>query len=147
MINVSPQLYRGFSLRFWVTAIATMGIIFFTYTQPVLRILQNGGQINQEYHNELISTALSSDTLSVFLPALATIPLSAGYLEDIKNKASRFFLIRGSYSDYLLGHCITCWLCGGDAVLLGAGTAWGIKRIVDLYSCIPQFIYLCCIFG
>lgn len=129
MINVSPQLYRGFSLRFWVTAIATMGIIFFTYTQPVLRILQNGGQINQEYHNELISTALSSDTLSVFLPALATIPLSAGYLEDIKNKASRFFLIRGSYSDYLLGHCITCWLCGGDAVLWGAGTACGITAI------------------
>ena len=132
MINVSPQLHRGFSLRFWMTAIATMGMTFFAYMQPVLQILQNGGQITQGYHNELTSTALSSDTLVAFLPALAAIPLSAGYLEDVKSKVSRFFLIRGSYSGYLLGNCIACWLCGGGAVLLGALSAWGITATIFL---------------
>lgn len=132
MINVSPQLHRGFGLRFWVTVIATVGMIFCAYMQPVLQILQNGGEMNQGYHNELTSTALSSDTLTVFLPALAAIPLSAGYLEDVKSKASRFFLIRSSYSGYLLGNSIACWLCGGSAVLLGALSAWGITTTAFL---------------
>ena len=129
MNNLLSHLYRGLRLRFWITAMSVVGLIFSTYLQPVLKVLHQGERFCQGYHNELISTALSSDIFSVFLPALAAIPLSAGYLEDVKSKASRFFLIRGSYSDYLMGHYTACWLCGGGAVLLGAGSTWGITAI------------------
>lgn len=109
---------------------AIVGLVFSTYLQPVLKALRPDGQFYEGYHNELINNALSSDMLSAFLPALAAIPLSAGYLDDLKCKVSRFFLIRGSYSSYLLGNCIACWLCGGGAVLLGALGAWGFTTIV-----------------
>lgn len=132
MTSLSSQLRRGFGPLFWLTTIVTTGLIFSTYLQPVLRAFQRSGQFCEGYHNELISTALSSDTLVAFLPALAAIPLSAGYLEDVKSKVSRFFLIRGSYSGYLLGNCIACWLCGGGAVLLGAISAWGITATIFL---------------
>ncbi len=111
---------------------AIVGLVFSTYLQPVLKALRPDGRFYEGYHNELISTALSSDMLAAFLPALAAIPLSAGYFEDVKSKISRFFLIRSSYSGYLLGNCITCWLCGGGAVLLGALSAWGITTAVFL---------------
>lgn len=132
MTSLSSQLRRGFGLLFWLTAIVTSGLIFSTYLQSVLRALQRNGQFCEGYHNELISAALSSDTLAAFLPPLAAIPLSAGYLEDVKSKASRFFLIRDSYPGYLLGNCIACWLCGGGAVLLGALSAWGITATIFL---------------
>mgnify|MGYP000507912370 CR=1 FL=1 len=130
MTSLSPQLRRGIGVLFWLTAIVTSGLIFSTYLQSVLRALQRSGKLYEGYHNELIRKALSSDVLSAFLPALAAIPLSAGYLEDIKSKASRFFLIRGSYPGYLLGYYIACWLCGGGAVLLGTLGAWGFTTIV-----------------
>lgn len=125
MTNIVPLLHRGTGLRFWMAALVALGMIISTYIQPILQTLQQIGQFYQGYHNELITYALSSDALSAFLPALAAIPLSAAYVEDIKSKASRFFLIRGSYSNYLLGHFVACWLCGGSVVLLGALGAWG----------------------
>lgn len=128
----SPQLRRGFGFRFWITAMTIVGLVFSTYLQPVLKALRPDGQFYEGYHNELISTALSSDILAAFLPALAAIPLSAGYLEDVKSKVSRFFLIRGSYSGYLLEYNIACWLCGGGAIFLGALGAWGITATIFL---------------
>lgn len=129
MNSIIPQLHRGMGLRFWMTALVTLGMVFSTYTQPILQSLQQTDRFGQGYHNYLFARSLSSDALAAFLPALAAIPLSAGYLEDIKSKTSRFFLIRGSYPSYLLGHYIACWLCGGGAVLLGTGSAWGITAI------------------
>ena len=132
MTSISPQLHRGFGLQFWVTAITTMGIIFFTYMHPVLQNFQQGYIFLQGYHNELISKAFSSDTLSACAPILAGIPFSAGYLEDVKSKFSRFVLVRGSYSGYLLGHAFVCWLSGSLALLLGAACAYGLTTLVFL---------------
>lgn len=132
MGKIIAYLHRGFGGRFWITIIAIICLIAATFSQPILQSLQQSKKFFQAYHNELISDALSSDMLSAFLPALAAIPLSAVYLEDMKSKVSRFFLIRDSYSGYLLGNCVICWLCGGGAVLLGALSAWGITTTIFL---------------
>ena len=132
MNHTVSLLHRGIGLRFCMAALVALGLISSAYIQPVLQTVQQAGRFRQGYHNELIICAISSDALSAFIPALAAIPLSAEYLEDIKNKVSRLFLIRGSYSNYLLGHCFACWLCGGSSVLLGALTAWGITTTIFL---------------
>ena len=76
-----------------MAALVALGLISSAYIQPVLQTVQQAGRFRQGYHNELIICAISSDALSAFIPALAAIPLSAEYLEDIKNKVSRLFLI------------------------------------------------------
>lgn len=130
MSKIFTQLQRGLGGRFWITAIAIICLIVASILQPVLQRLQQNREFYQAYHNELMCAALSSDTLAAFLPALAAIPLSAGYLEDKKSKSSHFFLIRSSYREYLLSHCIACWLCGAGAVLLGTLGAWGLATII-----------------
>lgn len=130
MVNAVTQLRRGINLRFWITALASLGLIFSTYVQQILKMLQQSSQFDQGFHNILISRALSSDVLSSFLPVLATISFSAGYLEDVKSKASCFFLVRGSYSGYLIGHWLACWGCGSGAPLLGVASAWLLTTIV-----------------
>lgn len=132
MNKMFSQLHRGLDLRFLLTVFVFIGVIFSTFLHPVLQSLQRGGKFYQGYHNTLINQVLASDSIASFLAVLAPISLSAGYLEDIKSRASRFFLIRGSYSSYLLGNCIACWLCGGGAVLLGAISAWGITTTIFL---------------
>lgn len=129
MNNVISQLHRGLWLRFFLAAIATMGLCIFSFLQPVLQILQEDSIIYQGYHNDLIFNALSSDTLSSFLPVLGAIPMSAEYLDDVRSKFARFCLVRGSYSSYLFFQCFSCWLCG-SAVLLGAIATWGITSLV-----------------
>jgi len=129
MNSILSQLSRGLSLRLCLVVLAVIVLIFSTFLQSMLYIFLQGRELHQGYHNVLIVQALSTDTVSAFLPVLAAIPLAEGYLEDVKSKFARFYLIRRRYSDYLLGHCIACWLCGGGAVLLGAGIAWGITAI------------------
>lgn len=128
--GLSPQLRRGLGLRFWLAVLATVGLIGSTFLNPVLQTLQTGGRFSQYYHHELILQALTSDTLAAFLPVLAALPLAAGYLEDIKSKFARFLLVRESFTGYLLGIGVACWLCGGGAAVLGALGAWGAAALV-----------------
>lgn len=130
MNTILPQLRRGLGLRFFVAAVGAMGLCFASFLQPLLVALRQGGQFYQGYHNELIAQGFASDGLAAFLPVLAAIPFSAGYLEDIKSKFARFYLIRGRHSGYLFSHCAACWLCGGGAVALGCGVAWGVTTLL-----------------
>lgn len=127
---IFSELRRGLGLRFWLAALASMAFIFVGYFQPLLHFQQQGGCIPQGNHAPLFSNALSSDTLVSFLPILAAIPLAAGYLEDIKSKFARFLLVRGSYGEYLVGQMLACWLCGGLAVVLGAGVVYGLMVLL-----------------
>ena len=130
MKNLRPKFHRCFGMRFWFAATATMGIVFSTFVQPLLKILQQERQIYQGYHNELITQAFSANILDSFLPALAAIPSSSHYLEDIKSKFVRLLVMRESYSEYLGNRFLTCWICGGCAVLLGVVTSWGITALI-----------------
>ncbi len=149
MNSILPQLRWGFGLRFWLAALTAMGLSFSTFLRPVLQSLQQGGSFSQGYHEQLITSVLSSDVLTSFLPVLAAIPLSASYLEDIKSKFARFYLVRSSYPGYLFSHCAACWFCGGGAVSLGVSVTWGMtmliftpmERVMESYTDItPQII-------
>lgn len=121
---------RKMGRRFLLTILAVMCLIFSTFLQPVLHNLQQSGNFFQGYHDELISKALSSSTFSAFVPVLAVIPFAARYLEDVKSKFARFYLIRGSYSGYILDLLAVCWLCGGGVALLGCLGAWGVTTLM-----------------
>lgn len=130
MNTILPQLRRGVGIRFFVATVGVMGMCFVSFLQPLLLALRQSGWFYQGYHNELITQVFSSDGLASFLPVLAAVPLSAGYLEDVKGKFARFYLIRGSYSGYLFSHCAACWLFGGGAVALGCGIVWGLAILL-----------------
>ena len=132
----------------------TAGLCFSSFLQSILQNLQQGSLFYQGYHNELIVQGLSSDILASFLPVLAAIPISAGYLEDIKSKFARFLILREDYSGYLMSQCLACWGCGGCAILLGGLTAWGITALISLHwskslkitlALLPKLPHNCCL--
>ena len=132
MNNLRPQFRRGIGCWFLLAVTATIGLTCASFLQPILYTMQQGGPVQQGYHEELITTALSADMLSAFLPVLAAIPLSAGYLDDIKSKFACFFVIRVGYIRYLVGIFLACYSLGGAAILLGTLSAYGITTLIFL---------------
>lgn len=132
MNHLRPQFWRGIGRWFFLAAIATIGLTCISFLQPVLNTVQQRGIFQQGYHQELFTVAISSDALSAFLPVLAAVPLSAGYLDDIKSKFARFFIIRGGYARYLISIFIACYSLGGFAVLVGTLSAYGLTTLVFL---------------
>lgn len=126
MNHITTQLRRGMGRRFWLAVAASAALVMLSYLHPLLQIQRELGGLRQGLHTLLFSDALSSDILASFLPVLTAIPLAAGYLQDVKSKFARFLLIRGSRSQYLIGMALACWLCGGLAVLMGTGAAYGL---------------------
>lgn len=93
----------------------------------------------QGYHDVLVLNALKSDAWSILVPILAGIPFASEYVEDIKCKFVRIILIREGYSNYLLGHALTCWLSGGGSLLLGVLAAYTLTTLVVLpMECVTQ---------
>lgn len=130
MNSILSQFRRGVGLQFCLVALTIMGLSFSTFLRPVLQSIQQSGNFLQGYHEQLTSLALSSDILIAFLPVLATLPLSASYLEDIKSKFAGLYLIRENFAGYLLSNVAACWLCGGGAVLFGCLGVWGVPALV-----------------
>ena len=132
MNNLRPQFRRGIGLKFLLAAMATIGLTCASFLQPILHTMQQGGAFQQGYHEELITTALSADMLSAFLPVLAAIPMSAGYLDDVKSKFARFFIIRVGYTRYLVSIFLACYTLGGAVILIGTLSTYGITTLVFL---------------
>lgn len=93
---------------------------------PCLSLLSNG------YHSEFVSNALSSDTVASFVPILAVLPFAACYIDDIKSKFARFYLVRSSYATYLASRVLVCFISGGLVIVTGVLLAWGISSLLFL---------------
>lgn len=82
------------------------------------------------YHTDFILNAVCSDTLAPFTPILAVLPFTANYIDDVKSKFARFFLIRTDYGTYLVSRILVCFLSGGLVIATGTLLAWGISALL-----------------
>lgn len=90
---------------------------------PLLQARSTGGLL-RDAHVQLLADALQSQATAAFLPILAALPFAGAYVEDVKTKFARFFLIRGSFADYCLGRALAAFFSGGLGILLGALALW-----------------------
>lgn len=132
MNNLHSQFLRGVNRWFFLAVIATIALTCTSFLQSVLYTMQQGALFQQGYHDELFSTVLSADMISTFLPVIAAVPLSAGYLDDIKSKFTRFFVIRVGYTRYLVSIFVACYFLGGAVILTGTLSAYGMTALVFL---------------
>lgn len=113
--------------RLWmiVVPLAIMVLIMTSLVDPLIRTYWEHSYIPKGFHIELLIQGLQSDTVSSFLPILAALPFGGCFVDDLKSKFARFFLIRSSYRAYIVSRIIVGFLAGGLAILSGALIAWG----------------------
>lgn len=103
-----------------------------TYIGPTLEELQQNGFLTEGFHNALLWEGFRSDTLSSFLPILAVLPFAGSYIDDLRSKYARMFLIRSGLRPYLVSRVLVSYLAGGLVILLGAVMTWGATALVFL---------------
>lgn len=110
--------------------VLTAFAVMLNFIEPLIRAYREGFLGAKGYHLLLLIEGFQSDTLTSFLPILATLPFSGCFVDDIKSKFARFFLIRSSYRTYIVSRIIVGFLAGGLAILSGALIAWGTTAVV-----------------
>ena len=113
--------------RLWmiVVPLALMVLIMTSFVDPLIRTYCEHSYIPKGFHIELLIQGLRSNTVSSFLPILAALPFGGCFVDDLKSKFARFYLIRSSYRTYIVSRIIVVYLAGGLAILSGALIAWG----------------------
>lgn len=114
----------------WIRAIAgvfaIIVVIIFASTDSLIQVYREQRIPEYGYHTNLILAALESDAVLSFLPIVAVLPFSSVYIDDVKSKFSRFFLIRSNYTMYIASRVSVCFLSGGIAIVFGTLLTWGL---------------------
>lgn len=117
---------------FWSWAVSTTGFIIVLYlgmVDEVIVILTGGDNLPTGYVNEFMISALQTKVANSFVPILAVIPFSGKYVEDLKSKFVRFYLVRSSRKSYLLNRISGSFACGGTVFFCGGTAAWSIASL------------------
>lgn len=116
-------------LRVLVGIFAMVAVIALASADSLIRVCRERQMLEYGYHTNLVLSALQSDTVAPFLPILAVLSFSAVYIDDVKSKFARFFLIRTNYTIYLVSRILVCFLSGGIVISAGILLAWGLSTL------------------
>lgn len=127
---ISGGFRQAANIWTFLVPLMTVVVVGVNLVDPVIRTYRENGFFWAGFYNEIMIDALQSDALVSFLPILAALPFSGCFVDDLKSKFARFFLIRSSYRTYLISRIIVAFLAGGMAILAGALIAWGATAVV-----------------
>ena len=105
-------------------------LVFLSSTKTLLQLFPVVFLQSSYYHTDFILDAVCSDTLAPFIPILAVLPYTASYIDDVKSKFVRFFLVRTNYTTYLISRILVCFLSGGLVIAAGTMLAWGVSALL-----------------
>lgn len=117
-------LRQGWGLRAVLAVAAEVLLIVVASMDTLLSQAGSFYNLPYGYHTNLVLDALHSDTMAPFFAIAPVLPMAASYLDDVKSKFARFYLIRTGYPVYLVGRLLACFLWGGGVLLLGTVLAW-----------------------
>lgn len=123
-------LHQAHTPKLYISILSVVILVYIGSTEALLRAMQQHSLLPAGYHKTFINNALKSEAIISFLPAFAILPFSGTYVDDLKSKFARFYLIRINYRDYLWSRILVCFLCGGGVIFLGCLLSWGISALL-----------------
>lgn len=117
------------------TALGTFSmamLVFLSSMDTLLKLFPVTSLQPNDYHTNFVLNALRSDTIVSFIPILSVLPFTANYIDGVKSKFARFFLIRTDYTTYLISHILVGFLSGGLVIAAGTLLAWGASALLFL---------------
>ena len=127
---ISGGFRQAANIWMFLVPVLTAAVIMMNFVDPVIRTYRETGFFVEGFHIQILTEGFQSDALISFLPILAALPFGGCFVDDLKNKFARFFLIRRSYRTYIISRIIVGFMAGGLAILSGALIAWGATATV-----------------
>jgi hypothetical protein len=81
------------------------------------------------FHATLISTALSSDAVTLAIPILCTLPYTTSFVDDVKSGFIKEYLPRTNVRSYLISKIAACAVSGGAVLALGVAFAYAMSAL------------------
>lgn len=126
---ISSGFRQAANIWMFLVPLLTAGVMILNFMNPLIRAYRENSII-AGLHLNLLMQSFQSDAIRSFLPILAALPFGGCFVDDLKSKFARFFLIRSSYGTYIISRIIVGFLAGGLAILSGALIAWGATAAV-----------------
>ena len=127
---VISGLCQASILKCIVVSLVMTVLVFLGSMETLLRAFGQAGLLPSGYVGTFMSNALKQDAVVSLIPILAVIPFSGVYVDDLKSKFARFFLIRCSYSDYFISRILIAFFCSGGCITFGGLAAWIISALL-----------------
>ena len=130
--SICTEMKQATNARTALGAFSMAMLVFLSSMDTILKLFPVTSLQPNDYHTNFVISAIYSDTMVPFIPILAVLPFTANYIDDVKNKFVRFFLIRTDYTTYLISHILVCFLSGGLVIAAGTLLAWGASTLLFL---------------
>ena len=117
---ISGGFRQAANIWMFLVPVLTAAVIMMNFVDPVIRTYRETGFFVEGFHIQILTEGFQSDALISFLPILAALPFGGCFVDDLKSKFARFFLVRSSYRTYIVSRIIVGFLAGGLAILAGA---------------------------
>ncbi|MEG2217791.1 MAG: hypothetical protein RRZ24_11570, partial [Clostridia bacterium] len=104
-----------------IIMISSINSIFEALISP--NLLPNG------FHATLISTALSSDAVTLALPILCALPYTTSFVDDVKSGFIKEYLPRTNVRSYLISKIVACAVSGGAVLAIGVAFAYAMSAL------------------
>ena len=105
-------------------------VVVLASLQRIIEVTRSTIPLQNGFHAELITTALSSDWVTLALPILCTLPFTAAFVDDVKSGFIKEYLHRSGVKQYIEGKLIACGLSGGLVLFFGILIAYGLSSLV-----------------
>lgn len=130
--SICAGLKQAINSRTALSTFSMAMLIFLSSADGLLKLFPVTSLQPNGYHTSFVLNTLHSDTLASFIPILAVLPFTASYIDDVKSRFARFFLIRTDYTTYLISHILVCFFSGGLVIAAGTLLAWGASTLLFL---------------
>jgi len=115
-----------------ICSLAAMVVVFFFGSSEELFRTASQDVLPINYHQIFFKLAIETKAVASFIPIFAVLPFSGTYIDDLKTKFARFYLVRSGYFIYYESRLCICFLVGGVVVSLGG--------IVAFYSSVLLYL-------
>lgn len=117
---------------FWLSCTGMTVAVLVASLQKILDFWRGAVTIQYGFHATLILDALKSDTVTLMLPILCTLPYVTAYVDDVKSGFLKLYLHRSGVKAYQKGKLLACGLSGGLSLFLGILAAYVLFLLVFL---------------
>lgn len=122
--TIQSGLLQSCGAKLYMCLLTMSTIIYIASIDSFVRFLRGELLPENNYHTDFIINACYSNTFITFIPIIATLPFSAGYINELKSKYTYYLLVRCNYHQYIISRTIVSFLSGGIAVAAGILLAW-----------------------
>lgn len=120
------------SKAFLITVLAVAAMMIVSSLEVSIKLLTTQGPLPYGAHTTLLATALKSDTITMTLPILCTLPFAGAFVDDYNSGFIRMYISRIDTKSYIISKAIGCVIAGGLCIVLGMLASHLISTVVFL---------------